>query len=92
MMRVGQVPPTLFIQTLNGREMFSPQVLPDERSKETFAATAKLVCIAHGATAAVFVVEGWTRFAKHGEPLDLSKMSSQCADRQEILMLTRCAE
>ena len=87
LMKVGHVPPTLLIQTSEGREMFSPQTLSDERSKEHFAATAKLMCIAHRATAAVFVAEGWTRFAKDGEALDLTKMPSQCADRQEVLML-----
>jgi len=46
-----------------------------------------MMCVAHGATATVFVGEGWSRFAKPGETLDVTKMPSQCADRQEILML-----
>ena len=86
-MKAGQVPPTLFMQTLNGPLMFTPTTFTSEESKEHFAATARLMCIAHGATATLFVAEGWTRFAKKGEPLDLSKMPSQCPDRQETLML-----
>ena len=86
-MKFGGVPPTLFIQTLAGQKVFSPGALSDVGSKEQFAAAAKLMCIAHGATATVFVAEGWTRFAKKGQTLDLTKMPSQCPDRQEVLML-----
>ena len=87
MNRSGAVPATLFMQGEAGPVMFVAPRMPDERSKDAFATAAKLMCVAHGATATVFVGEGWSRFAKPGEPLDATKMPSQCADRQEILML-----
>jgi hypothetical protein len=48
---------------------------------------ARLVCIAHGADATVFVSEAWTRFAKKGEKMDATKLPSQCPDRQEVVVM-----
>ena|ERR1039458_9503974 len=61
MLKVGQVPPILFMETMEGRTMFSPGAVPDERSKDYFATTARLMSIARGATATVFVADALTR-------------------------------
>lgn len=87
MRSTGQVPPALFIQTLDGPMMLRPGNSFDERGRDDFAATARLACIAHGATATVMVAESWLKMAKPGQRLDLSVPPSQSPDRQEIVAL-----
>lgn len=83
----GKVHPTLFMHGEHGKGMFSPSEMASEKDKDAFATLARLVCIAHGADATVFVSEAWTRSAKPGQKLDATKLPSQCADRQEVVMM-----
>ena len=53
MRKIGQVPPTLIAQSPKGPIHFIPSSLADERAKNDFANTSRLVCIAHDVTAAV---------------------------------------
>ena len=81
MTQVGRVFPTLYFHGHDGPGMFIAKDMPDERSKDNFAMTARLMCVAHGADAAVFVAEGWSSVAKKGESLDLFTPPSQRPDR-----------
>ena len=83
----GEIAPTLFMHGADDTAMLRAQGLTDDRSKDKFAATARLMCLAHAANATVFVSEGWMSVGKPGEGLDMSKPPSQRADRQEILMI-----
>ena len=56
MRNMGRMPPTLFLIGANGPVMFIPDNLADEHAKDDFATTARLMCIAHAATAAVMAL------------------------------------
>ena len=51
MRNIGHLPPTLFLICSKGPVMFMPESLADESDKNDFATTARLMCIAHAATA-----------------------------------------
>jgi len=68
----GRVAPALFPIGPNGPLMFVPESLKDGKSKDDFATKARLMCIAHAATACVMTLEAWAKFAKSGEKLDLT--------------------
>ena len=59
---IGRVPPTLFLIGANGLVMFIPDNLADDSAKDDFATTARLMCIAHAATATVMTLEAWMKF------------------------------
>ena len=82
----GRLAPTLFVDGVNGLVMFIPESLQDARDKDDFVIMARLVCIAHAATAAVMALEGWVTFGKPGEPLD-DTPPSEAFDRRECLVL-----
>jgi hypothetical protein len=67
--------------------MFVPESLEDESAKDDFATNARLICIAHAATAAVMTLEAWARFAKPGEKLDETEAPSEAFDRREVVVL-----
>lgn len=87
MRKIGQVPPTLIAESPKGPIHLIPKDLADERAKNHFANTARLVCIAHDVTAAVLVLESWMTAAKPGEALDPSEPPSEAFDRQEVVVL-----
>lgn len=87
MRTIGQVPATLFIQTVEGPIALRPRSLGSTEAKDDFAATARLMCIAHKASATVLVAESWFRTAKKGQSLDLSVAPSEAPDRQEIVAI-----
>lgn len=87
MRKMGRLPATLLLHGVNGGAMFAPRPMSSEQSKDHFATTARLMCIAEGADATVFVSEAWMRTQKKGEKLDLSKAPSECADRQEVVII-----
>jgi hypothetical protein len=62
MRNIGRVPPTLFLIGANGLVMFIPDNLADDSAKDDFATTARLMCIAHAATATVMTLEAWMKF------------------------------
>lgn len=83
----GACPPTLFMQGIEGKAAYSPSKFTDERAKDQFAETARLMCLAQGAKATVFVSEAWLRMATEDEMLDLSRPPSQYPDRQEVMIM-----
>lgn len=96
MMRTtGSVPPTVIADTAAGYVFCMPAGLPDEEAKDRFAETARLLAVAHAATALVMVVEAWVRLAIPGTPLDTETRPSLAPDRREMVVLmledtTRC--
>jgi hypothetical protein len=59
MRQIGHVPPALLAKRPDGLLHFTPTSPEDERAKEDFANTTRLVCMGYGVTAAVLVVESW---------------------------------
>jgi hypothetical protein len=88
MRNIGHVPPALLAASPVGSIHFLADSLEDERSKNTFANTARLICVGYGVTAAVLVVEAWMKVAKPGERLDPTEPPSEAFDRREVVMLT----
>jgi hypothetical protein len=87
MRNMGRVPPTLFLIGADGPVLFIPESMADDRAKDDFATTARLMCIAHGASACVMTLEAWAKFAKPGEKLDLTEAPSEAFDRREVVVL-----
>lgn len=87
MRNIGRLPPTLFLIGSDGPLMFMPESLADESAKDDFANNARLMCIAHGATAAVMALEAWAKFAKPGEKFDMTEAPSEAFDRREFVVL-----
>jgi len=83
----GTVPPMLFFHGVNGMKTYSPDYMPDERSKDEFVDNARILCIAHGADAAVFLAEAWINVPRPVEALNFSKPISRCAERQEAIII-----
>ena len=83
----GRVTPALFFLGPDGQGMFCPESLADDSAKDDFANNARLVCIAHGATAAVMAMEVWAKFATPGEKLDETERPSEAFDRREFVVL-----
>ena len=88
-MRVrGSVAPTLFAVGAGGPICFIPSSLKDERAKDQFANIARLICVAHAATAAVMIIEAWMKTASPDGTLDLTVPPSQSLHRREVVVLT----
>ncbi len=51
---------------------FIPSSLKDEHAKDQFANLARLICVAHAATAAVMIMEAWMKTASPDDTLDLT--------------------
>ena len=79
----GRVTPTLFLIGPDGLMIFVPENLADDNAKDDFATNARLVCIAHAATACVMALEAWAKFAKPGEKFDLTEAPSEAFDRRQ---------
>jgi hypothetical protein len=88
MREIGNVPPTMMGLSPRGPLFFVPSGLADDRAKDNFADTARLICVAHDATAAVMILESWMKLAKPGESLDTTELPSESIDRREIVLLT----
>ena len=87
MRNMGRVPPTLFLIGADGPVLFIPENMADERAKDDFATTARLMCIAHAASACVMTLEAWAKFATPGEKLDMTEPPSEAFDRREVVVL-----
>jgi hypothetical protein len=87
MRNMGRVPPTLFLIGADGPAMFVPENLADEGAKDDFATTARLMCIAHAATATVMALEAWMKSATPGEKMDMTEPPSEAFDRCEVVVL-----
>ena len=87
MRNMGRVPPTLFLIGADGPVMFIPENMADDRAKDDFATNARLMCIAHAASACVMTLEAWAKFAKPGEKFDMTEAPSEAFDRREFVVL-----
>ena len=87
MRNMGRVPPTLFLIGADGPVLFIPESMADDRAKDDFATTARLMCIAHAASACVMTLEAWAKFATPGEKLDMTEAPSEAFDRREVVVL-----
>jgi hypothetical protein len=87
MRNMGRVPPTLFLIGADGPVMFIPENMADDGAKDDFATTARLMCIAHAATASVMTLEAWAKSANPGEKMDMTEPPSEAFDRREVLVL-----
>jgi len=87
MRRTGRVTPALFLIGPDGRLMFVPESIADEHAKDDFASSARLMCIAHAATACVLTLEAWAKFVKPGEKFDMTEAPSEAFDRREFVVL-----
>ena len=83
----GRMPPTLFLIGPDGPLMFMPESVADASAKDDFATNARLLCIAHAATAVVMALEAWMKTATPGEKLDATEPPSEAFDRQEVIVL-----
>lgn len=83
----GRVTPALFFLGPDGQGMVCPESLADDNAKDDFANNARLVCIAHAATACVMTLESWMKTATPGENLDLTEPPSEAFDRREVVVL-----
>jgi hypothetical protein len=87
MRNMGRMPPTLFLIGPDGPLMFMPESLEDGAAKDDFATNARLMCIAHAATAVVMALEAWAKFATPGEKFDETEPPSEALDRREVIVL-----
>ena len=88
MRKLGRVPPSLLAISPNGSLHFIPASLKDVRAKDSFANTARLICLGYEVTAAVLVLESWMKMARPGETLDMTEPPSEAFDRREVVVLT----
>jgi len=87
MRNIGRLPPTLFLIGPDGPLMFVQESLTHNNAKDEFATNARLMCIAHAATACVMALEAWVKFAKPGETFDETEPPSEAFDRREFVVL-----
>jgi hypothetical protein len=87
MKKLGRVPPTLFVQTPGGIAIYFPETMGNEKAKNNFANTSRLIAVAYGATATAMVLESWITRAKPGRELDASIPPSQSPDREECVVI-----
>jgi len=84
----GSVAPTLLAVGAGGPICFIPSSLKDERAKDNFASIARLICVAHAATAAWMIIEAWMKTASPDGTLDLTVTPSESLHRREVVALT----
>lgn len=75
--------PAFMIVSGDGSFMVLPADTSDEHAKRRSVAIARLACVAHAATAVVFVSEAWMSHNPH-----FGARASQAPDRREILMIS----
>jgi hypothetical protein len=83
----GRVMPALLAVGPGGPIYFMPSSLRDERAKDGFANVARLLCVAHAATAAVLMMEAWMKLASPDGTLDLTLPPSESLHRKEVVIL-----
>jgi hypothetical protein len=83
----GTLPETLFLLGSQGPTIYVPPPLADEDDRKALAENARLLCVAHGATAAVIAMEAWALLAATGVPFDPNQRPSLSPDRREVVAL-----
>ncbi|MCX6902090.1 MAG: hypothetical protein NTW03_01155 [Verrucomicrobia bacterium] len=87
MRQMGRVPPAMLALSPGGLLFYMPEKMGDERAKDSFANTARLICIAHDASAVVMIMEAWMTMAAPGETLDPTERPSEAFDRREVVVV-----
>ena len=83
----ASLPGALFLLTPKGPALFVARSLADEDAKTDFAANARLLSVAHGATAAVIALEAWAVLAAPGAPIDPNQPPSLSPGRLDVVAL-----
>jgi hypothetical protein len=83
----GHLDPTFFWQGSQGPMCCLLGSMSTVEEKVACADLARLICLAHNATACVTATESWLVLARPGEPLDLNQRPSEAPDRVEAVML-----
>ncbi len=83
----GSLTGTLFLLGPKGPTAFVAPDLADESAKNAFAADARLLCIAHGASATVMALEAWALLGAPGAPVDPNQRPSLAPNRREVVAL-----
>lgn len=84
---VGNVPTTVFLVGSKGPFTMVAPRLDNEEEKSAFAADARLLCVARGATTAVMTLEAWTVLGTPAVPPDLKHPPSLSPNRREMVVL-----
>lgn len=84
MILYNQVPPTLFVEGLEGEHFFLPKNMNAPKGLEAFADNARLFCLSYGAKAAVFASSGRMNIT---EKLGNSEHSSEIISPKEVVIL-----
>src|SRR4051812_23198545 len=87
MRNLGRVPPTLLATTDEGVIAYFPESMGNERAKDNFANTSRMVAVAYSASAVVLILESWISVARPGKPFDPSIPPSQSPDREECVVI-----
>lgn len=87
MRQSGRVAPTVMAVYPKGLLFYLPESMGDDRAKENFANTARLICIANEVTLVVLILESWMKMAAPGETLDACESPSEAIDRREVVVL-----
>jgi hypothetical protein len=83
----GKVPPSLIAVGPSGSICYMPSKMANVRAKDDFANVARLICVAHAATAAVIILEAWMKVAGADGLLNLKEPPSEALNRREIVVL-----
>ena len=83
----GTMRPALFLIGAEGPLMIATASMDGVEEKDAFVTAARLICIAQAATSVVVALEAWMKFAKPGEPIDMTEPPSEAFDRQEVVVL-----
>ena len=88
MMRTaGSIPPTVIADTADGYVFCVPGAFTDDAAKDRFADVARLLAVAHNASALVLIAEAWASLPDASGHLDTDTPPSQSPSRREIVAL-----
>ena len=88
MMRTaGSIPPTVIADTADGYVFCVPGAFTDDAAKDRFADVARLLAVAHNASALVLIAEAWASLPDASGHLDTDTPPSQSPNRREIVAL-----
>ena len=78
----GGLPPAMFAMSEDGLMTFLPKDFQDEKAKDSFTTTGRLICAAYGATSVVMILESWAKFGNEDDT-----PPSEAFDRKEFIIL-----
>jgi hypothetical protein len=83
----GSLPPTVIADTAEGYVFCVPGVFTDDAAKDRFADVARLLAVAHSASALVLIAEAWASLPDARGHIDAETPPSKSPTRQEIVAL-----